>query len=269
MEARTEKETNELYNSQIFLEKLLKMDHITLEGDIAIVDNYHFIVDREKLIILESLGEMPIKISKEVTSYRGKNANEKYEVELLLKIESEEEIKSAEIKKPDGTIENIAKEEIQKGKKMVVELDVEYDVIARMENDKTATRKIVEQSEERIHSVEELVAFRDKVSKGLSYQGKKIKLANDIDLSSVCYKVDGTKENDISWEPIGKNEAGVANRFNGEFDGQNHVIDHLYINTTENNQGFFGMIDADSKILNCIIKGEVTAGRDIGGIVRK
>lgn len=71
-------------------------------------------------------------------------------------------------------------------------------------------------------------------------------LKNDIDLSSVCYKVDGTPENDVSWTPI-----GAANiPFEGNFYGNGHEIKNLYINNSKNG-AFVGLF---SYIGNCKIK---------------
>lgn len=268
LNARTEKETNSSYDSNTFLEKLLDIENIVLEGEIAIVDNYNFVIDREKLIILENLGEIPIQISKEVLAYKGKNAKGQYEVNLLLIVESSEEIKKVTIIKPDGTTEDMTEEEIQKGKNMSVELDAEYFVTVTTNNEKNGTRKVVEESEENINSIEEMITFRDKVNKGLTYEGKTIKLTNDIDLSKVCYKVDGTVANDVSWEPIGNWGTDDTHMFSGKFDGQNHVINNLYINTTKSNQGLFGRIDSSAEVSRCIVKGTMSGGKSIGGIVR-
>lgn len=266
LNARIEKETDSSYNSETFLEELLNRENIVLEGEFAIIDHQNFIVDREKLIIIESLGKMSIKISKEVIEYRGKNEKGKYEVELLLKVESREEIRNVIITKPDGTTEEMNTEEIQNGKNMILELDTEYPVRVTTNNEKSVTRQVIEKSEEVIHSVEELADLRDKVNNGLSYEGKIIKLTKDIDLSKVCYKVDGTVQNDVSWEPIGKDS---TYNFKGKFDGQNHVLHNLYINTTENSQGLFGRIDRCAEVSNVIVKGSISAGKNIGGIVRK
>ncbi len=47
---------------------------------------------------------------------------------------------------------------------------------------------------------------------------------------------DGTPDN--SWTPIGS----TSSAFKGNFDGQNHTISNLYINTTQNYSGLFGYV---------------------------
>ena len=47
---------------------------------------------------------------------------------------------------------------------------------------------------------------------------------------------DGTPDN--SWTPIGS----TSSAFKGNFDGQNHTISNLYINTTQNHSGLFGYV---------------------------
>lgn len=75
-----------------------------------------------------------------------------------------------------------------------------------------------------IYSAKQLVKFRDNVKNGETYSGKVVTLKNDIDMTKECYKVDGTVENDKSWEPI-------SETFKGTFNGEGHEIKNLYINT--------------------------------------
>ena len=129
-------------------------------------------------------------------------------------------------------------EELISGKIIALELDEEYDIIVTTNDGKTETRKIQEKSEETIYTAKELADFRDKVNTGLSYEGKIIKLGNDIDLSSVCGRNINGQE--ISWEPIGLNPFPYEEEkyFGGTFDGNYHVINNLYINIQEpNNSG--------------------------------
>ena len=84
---------------------------------------------------------------------------------------------------------------------------------------------------------EELKAFRDDVNSGNTYEGKVILLTNDMDL--------GGEE----WEPIGlypmenSSPTDETNKpFKGIFDGKNHEVNGLYINTTDKVQGLFGLV---------------------------
>lgn len=91
-----------------------------------------------------------------------------------------------------------------------------------------------------------------------------IKLGNDIDLSKICYQVDGTTANDISWNPIGS----ISNPFQGTLDGDGHKISNIYINSTESNQGLFSCIGEKATIQNLTIDGNIQAqGGYIGGFV--
>ena len=117
---------------------------------------------------------------------------------------------------------------------VTIELDKEYNLIVTTADGKEETRKIIEKSEETIRTAEELAEFRDKINTGLTYEGKTIKLGNDIDLSTVCGKnINGKEEN---WKPIGywiNNDDWAA--FCGTFNGQYNTIKSLYINIDENN----------------------------------
>lgn len=64
-------------------------------------------------------------------------------------------------------------------------------------------------------SLKDFLAFRDATVAGNAYEGAHFKLSSDIDLSSVCYEVDGSVENDLSW-------VGIAG-FAGSFDGDGHA----------------------------------------------
>ena len=115
-----------------------------------------------------------------------------------------------------------------------------------------------------ISTVEELKTFRDDVNNGNTYEGKYVYLTNDIIL-------DSSEE----WEPIGlyPNDSSTPDDednkpFSGIFDGKNHEIDGIYINTTDKVQGLFGLVKSGKIMnldtgLNCNIKG----GNASSGIV--
>ncbi len=97
-----------------------------------------------------------------------------------------------------------------------------------------------------ISSIDEFEKFRDDVNAGNSYSGKYIKLTADIDLSKV--------EN---WVPIGNS----TNKFKGNFDGDNHTISNLVVNTPQISYvGLFGYTENGS-IKNIILKNAKVAGR--------
>lgn len=263
-EARIDKETINEYNSEEYLDNLLKGQGIIVNENEVIVDNYNFKIDRERLVILEELGETNIKIMAKVQEYLGKNENGKYEASILLILESKNSLKSVIIQNPDGTTFEMQTDEEKLGKDITVEFDEEYIITVITSDGETESRKIIERSEETIKTAEELEEFRDKVNNGLTYEGKTLNVINDLDLRSVC-----NIEN--SWNPIGGCDInGLGeNKFSGTFNGNKHIIDYLYIDTESDlAQGLFGYI-VNATITGVVI-GEncsISANNSVGGIV--
>jgi thiol-disulfide isomerase/thioredoxin len=105
-----------------------------------------------------------------------------------------------------------------------------------------------------VESLEDLVFLRDAVNAGKSIGDvdaatASYQLTADIDLSLVCSAV--SKQ---SWTPIGTE----ASPFQGTFNGGNHLVKGLYINSNGNNKGFFGKAQA-SYICHLQIDGNVTS----------
>ena len=85
------------------------------------------------------------------------------------------------------------------------------------------------------------------------------KLTADINLSTVC----GADFNGgTNWTPIGNNSI----RFTGNFDGGNHTVSGLYIDTANSYQGLFGYV-LNGTIKNLKVEGTVTGHGYVGGIV--
>ena len=96
LEANTEKEVNSEYNNNSFLDNILKQNGISVNGNVVGVDNYKFILDRDKLIILDV-------IDKDVkTDYEIKSIN-KSDISVLIVIQSEENI-IEQVECPNGNI---------------------------------------------------------------------------------------------------------------------------------------------------------------------
>ncbi len=94
------------------------------------------------------------------------------------------------------------------------------------------------------------------------------KLMDDIDLSSVCYKVDGTTTNDKNWNPIGNNSTGYTYTYTGTFDGNGKEVKNLYINDGSNNQGLFGCVmNANIHDLGVVDGSVKSTGNNVGAIV--
>ena len=176
-------------------------------------------------------------------------------VSSLIIIESSTKIQSVEVQNPDGTKIELDSEKNIISKDITMEFDKEYTIIVKTIEGKTIKRIIMENSEEKIRNVEELMAFRDKTNKGLNYEGKTIKLVSDLDLSSICGGENG------NWFPI--------NSFAGIFDGVNHIISNLYINTNANNQGLFGVTTKTSIVQNIIIRDAqvISTGSGVGALI--
>ena len=128
------------------------------------------------------------------------------------------------------------------------------------------TGEVIDQSKMlKISTADELKAFRDDVNSGNTYEGWYVYLANDI-----------TLDINEEWEPIGyypmENSTPTAETnkpFKGIFDGRNHEINGMYINTTDKVQGLFGLV-INGKILNvgigidCNISGNLSVGAIAG-----
>lgn len=81
-----------------------------------------------------------------------------------------------------------------------------------------------------IGSLEELEFFRDDVNGGNTYEGKYIKLTDNIDLSSI-----------EDWTPIGNQ----TNKFQGYFNGNDKTISNLTVLGGNDYVGFFGYINGN------------------------
>ena len=128
-----------------------------------------------------------------------------------------------------------------------------------------STGKVIsEENILKITSTDELKAFRDNVNSGNNYDGWYIYLTNDITLN------EGEQ-----WEPIGLyvNEATSPEDsrntyFSGIFDGTNHYIKGININTTNKVQGLFGLnlggTIKNLQVLDCNITGGIATGGIVG-----
>lgn len=191
-----------------------------------------------------------IKIS---SSYEIKKYNQD-KLKLLIKIESEES-KIDSIKYPDGNVLNCGENKAE----------FYYDVIdgekynfivssnGKEETCTIQTKGMTKKDTIEVNSLEEFLEFRDIVNAGYNFKSKMVSLKKDLDFGKICYKVDGTAKNDISWEPIGND----TSQFSGTFDGEGHTINNFYSNIEDSMQGLFGYV-CDGKIINTTIKGKIS-----------
>ena len=76
-----------------------------------------------------------------------------------------------------------------------------------------------------IYNANDLVRFREIINYVDNTKNAKVMATNGINLASICYQVDGTIDNDISWSGI--------NTYYGIFDCNNKTINNLYVNTNQ------------------------------------
>ncbi|MDD6582797.1 MAG: hypothetical protein PUF10_09010, partial [Bacteroidales bacterium] len=118
-----------------------------------------------------------------------------------------------------------------------------------------------------IENAQQLAYLTYRVNNGLDAAGGHVsnhdfhyKLMTDVDLNG---------SEDFQWTPIG-NWISATNyySFGGHFDGNNHTVSGLYINSSDNRVGFFGYTDG-ATIINLSVSGDAvaTSGNYAGGIV--
>ena len=148
---------------------------------------------------------------------------------------------------------SIGEEGIFKKAKEAVELYKNASVNGKEQIEELA-EVIEENIDLRISNKEELESFRDRVNEGETFEGKVVKVVADIDLE---------KE---EWLPIGNYVDNNELKFKGTFEGGNHEIKGLNINSNKDYQGLFGMIE-DAKVQNVrITNGNIKVGNYGGGI---
>ena len=114
-----------------------------------------------------------------------------------------------------------------------------------------------------ISNEEELRIFRDLTAGTPSDEGNNpnaalcARLTADLDLSGE------------EWEPFSPADGYVSSAYAGTFDGDGHTISGLSINSSESNQGLFGLING-AAIQNLNVEGSVSSTNSyVGGIVGK
>ncbi len=118
-----------------------------------------------------------------------------------------------------------------------------------------------------ITTSQQLADFAYMVNNGTSYSGNYIKLDADIDLNYGSAVTDASASYN-QWKPIG----GDSKAFQGNFDGANHTVKGLYINSSCSYAGLFGYVSGSSAaVKNVSVQGymKVTNGYYVGGVVGK
>jgi len=113
-----------------------------------------------------------------------------------------------------------------------------------------------------ISKKEHLEDFSRLVNEGYDFKNQVVKLEANIMLNDTAnWKNWEKKPPADSWVPIGTKEK----RFNGTFDGGGYVIGGIYINSTNDYQGFFGYLDSCSEVKNLGIIASYIKGKGIIG----
>lgn len=139
--AKTKKETDENYNSAEYLEKLLKEQSIGIYGNIAIVNDYNFEIDRENLSVTQTIGKTNVSLETKVVKLLEKSANGKQRAEIEIMVTSNTPLDNIIFENEDGTFDKQKAEELTYKKKMEIELDKDY-VITMVGKDGKLSKKI-------------------------------------------------------------------------------------------------------------------------------
>lgn len=122
-----------------------------------------------------------------------------------------------------------------------------------------------------ISNAKQLAGLAQLVNQGSQMRGKTFKLTNDIYLNkdSEYFETWDKIEPENEWTPIGKGE----NYFQGAIDGNNHSVYGIYINSSNDMQGFIGKmgpltVDEVAGIKNFHIKNSYIKGASyVGGFI--
>ena len=114
-----------------------------------------------------------------------------------------------------------------------------------------------------ISTADELRLFASMVNSG--NPGISAKLTADIVLNDISdwENWNESTEGLNSWTPIGSNEQP----FTGTFDGQGHTVSGIYVNSSNNCQGFFGATNGATIINLHTAQGYIRGNGSVGGIV--
>ena len=255
LDLQMEKYTNSNYNDEEFITDYLASQGMVAQDDIVIVGDYQFVIDRENLGVTQSLGRGNESSSIEI-GLNSQLASDYTKATLNIEIQGSDaiskiQINGAEVSVPEKTDNKytVTQEVTTNGTYSVYVLDSNEEY-------KIAQIQETEISEDmQISTKEQLESFRDRVNNGATYEGRTITLQNDIDLQ-------GNEDN--QWIPIGRSST-IA--FKGTFDGNHHTIKNIYIDTTEDYQGLFGVAQ-NATIENVTLTGNIAnTGNRSGGMV--
>lgn len=118
-----------------------------------------------------------------------------------------------------------------------------------------------------IYTCAELKWLSDKVNNGETFTGYTVHLMNNLDFGAKKENEIWETENNekIKWIPVGSYNNDSSYRLNATFEGNNHIIKGIYVNSGNNYIGVFGNANT---IKNVTIKDSYIKGAECtGGIV--
>lgn len=111
-----------------------------------------------------------------------------------------------------------------------------------------------------INTAEELWGFADILNINEdSFKDTTVKIGKDIDLGGLT----------ASGYGISSNQWFALKGFQGTLDGQGHTISGIYVNSSQDNQGFFEELVNTCTIKDLHLRGKVSGGDYVGGLVGK
>ena len=255
LDLQLQKQTNPEYNAEQFVTDYLTNQGMVVQDDVVIVDDYQFMIDKENLGITQSLGKGTESQTIEIT-LNTNLASDYTKATLSIEIQGSDNISKIQINGSEVSVPEKTENKYTIMQDVTTNGNYNVYVLDNEEEYKIAQIQVTGISEDmQISTKEELESFRDRVNMGATYEGRTITLQNDIDLQ-------GNADN--QWVPIAKNEDLV---FRGTFNGNNHIIKNLYIDTTEAHQGIFGVVQR-ATIENLTVTGNIkNTGQDSAAIV--
>lgn len=251
-----DKNTVEGYNNEYIDNELIKQEMIVI-GDVVIVDDWGFEIDREIPRIITSIGKGlqndNIKLTASgITREDYVNATIKVDIECSQGKVSEIQINGGnkDVPIPNGGIYTINEVVTENGIYTILVKDDKKNFKMK----KVEIKDLTEDMD--IWNRADMEEFRDKVNSGRTFEGKTARVMSDINL-------EGSEDN--KWIPIGDYSKNKKLHFKGTFEGNNHRIDNLYINTSSERVGLFGVVAGEVK--NLTIGGIITSQANyVGGV---
>ncbi len=242
-----DKHTNKGYNENDYINNHLEQQEMVVieNTDIVYVDGWKFEIDRTVPKIKNSLGRGEIE-KQIIIDVKTPTINEDYTAaKIKIEISYEKDIAMITLNGKE-----IAIPSKQEGKYVIeetVEENGKYTILVKDKEEKfnIATVTVNDITEDMdIWNKADMESFRDKVNSGRTFQGRTVRLMDNIDLQ-------GSEAN--QWIAIGEMERKYY--FRGTFEGNYHTIDNLYIKSNRQRyQGLFSIIPATATIQNLIMK---------------